>query len=434
MKILIVDDELVSRTKLKLIMENYGQCDAVEHGKDAIAIFHHAHFINEPFNLIMLDINLPEMDGIIVLSEIRRAEKYLTIPQSCRVKILMVTSYGDKDRIVASAQSGCDDYIVKPFNDDIIREKLGKLAIIDFQPTLPHENNDIASSFETGSSLLIEEIYSLLNGREVRLPSLPKIQAKFREMISTGAVFQQISNLLKNDMAISVELIRMSNSAFYRGVKKNKSLEQAIARLGYAAAEQVVNEMLGREFFSMKSKKYRYLIERFWKHSLACAYASEITAKFLNRKLSEDLFSLGLFHDIGKLALLQIIAEIERRGNSKGDFSTEKLIHTINDHHCFFGAKILEKWKYAENYVNCAHYHGSLEPQENDISTEHLIVHFSNLVAKSLGYDFSAETQTGTEIDLENTESGHLLKLTPHEITEARAKVVEKMKSALELL
>jgi two-component system chemotaxis response regulator CheY len=67
MKILIVDDEFVSRTKLKLIMKNYGQCEDVEHGKDAIAIFHHAHFINEPFNLIMLDINLPEMNGIMVL-------------------------------------------------------------------------------------------------------------------------------------------------------------------------------------------------------------------------------------------------------------------------------------------------------------------------------------------------------------------------------
>jgi HD-like signal output (HDOD) protein len=346
----------------------------------------------------------------------------------------MVTSYGDKDRIVASAQSGCDDFIVKPFNDDIIREKLVKLGIIEPQPTMLRENNEIANPPATGSSLLIEEIYSFLNGREVRLPSLPKIQAKFREMISTGAVFQQISNLLKNDVAISVELIRMSNSAFYRGVKKNKSLKQAIARLGYAAAEQVVNEMFGREFFSMKSKKYRHLIERFWKHSLACAYASEITSKFVNHKPSEDLFSLGLLHDIGKLALLQIIAEIERRANSKGGFSTEKLVNTINDHHCFFGAKVLEKWKYAESYVNCAHYHGSLEPQEDDISTDHLIVHFSNLVAKSLGYDFYAETQAETEIDLENTESGHLLKLTPHEITKTRTKVEEEMKSALELL
>ena len=434
MKILIVDDELVSRTKLKLIMENIGQCEAVEHGKDAIAIFHHAHFINDPFNLIMLDINLPEMDGIAVLAEIRRAEKYLMIPASHRANILMVTSYGDKDRIVACAQSGCDDYIVKPFDDDIIREKLAKLGIIDSQPASPLETNDITSPLPKGSSLLIEEIYSFLNGREIRLPSLPKIQAKFREMISTGAVFRQISNLLKNDVAISVELIRMSNSAFYRGVKKNKSLEQAISRLGYAVAEQVVNEMLSHDFYSMKTKKYRGLIERFWKHSLACAYASEITTNFVNRKLSEDVFSMGLFHDIGKLALLQTIAEIERRANSKGDFSTEKLVNTINDHHCFFGAKILEKWKYAESYVNCAHYHGDLELQEDDLSTEHLIVHFSNLVAKSLGYDFSAGTQTPAEIDLESAEAAHLLKLTSHEITETRARVAKEMKNALQLL
>lgn len=434
MKTLIVDDELVSRTKLKLIMENFGQCEAVELGRDAISIFHHANFINEPFSLIMLDINLPEMDGIRVLSEIRRAEKYLTIPKSQRAMILMVTSYCDKDRIVASAQSGCDDYIVKPFDDDLIRQKLVKLGIIDPQPTLPPEKDDIASPPSPGSSLLVDDIYAFLNGREIRLPSLPKIQAKFREMITTGAVFQQISNLLKKDVAISVELIRISNSAFYRGVQLNKSLEQAISRLGYAAAEQVVKEMLGREFYSMKTIKYRRLIERFWKHSLACAYASEITATLVDRKLSQDLFSMGLLHDIGKLALLQVIAEIERRGSSKKSISEEKLVNTINDHHCFFGAKMLEKWKYAKSYINCAHYHGSLEPEEEDISTELLIVHFANLVAKSLGYDFSAENQPEPEIDWEDAESAHLLKLTPHEISDTRAQVVEQMKSALELL
>ena len=434
MKTLIVDDELVSRTKLKLIMENFGQSEAVEHGRDAIAIFHHAHFINEPFSLIMLDINLPEIDGIMVLSEIRRAEKYLAIPKSQQAMILMVTSYGDKDRIVACAQSGCDDYIIKPFDDDIIRQKLVKLGVIDPQPALPPEKDDIASPPSTGSSLLVDEIYSFLNGKEIRLPSLPKIRAKFREMITTGAVFQQISNLLKKDVAISVELIRMSNSAFYRGVQINKSLEQAISRLGYAAAEQVVKEMLGREFYSMKTLKYRRLVERFWKHSLACAYASEITATLVNRKLSEDLFSMGLLHDIGKLALLQVIAEIERRGSSRKSVSEDKLVNTIKEHHCFFGAKMLEKWKYAKSYINCAHYHGSLEPEEEDISTELLIVHFANLVAKSLGYDFSADDQPQPEIDLEDAESAHLLKLTPHEISDTRAKVVEEMKSALELL
>ena len=253
-------------------------------------------------------------------------------------------------------------------------------------------------------------------------------------MIATGAVIQQISNLLKKDVAISVELIRMSNSAFYRGVKINKSLEQAISRLGYAAAEQVVKEMLGREFYSMNKNKYRRLIERFWKHSLASAFASEITATMVNGNKSEDLFSMGLLHDIGKFALLQVIAEIERRGSSKNNISEDKLINIINDHHCFFGAKILEKWKYAKSYINCAQYHGSLEPDDENISSDLLIVNFANLVAKSLGYDFSTETQPQPEIDLENAKSAHLLKLTPYEISDIRDKVAEEMESALELI
>ena len=435
MRTLIVDDELVSRTKLRLIMENFGQCDAVELGRDALCIFHHAHFINEPFSLITLDINLPEMDGIRVLSEIRKAEKYLSIPKSRQAIILMVTSSGDKDRILACVQSGCDDIIVKPFDDDLIRQKLSKLGIIDALPAIAPEKEEIVSAPPTGSSRLIDDIHSFLNGREIRLPSLPKIQTKFREMIATGAVFKQISNLLKKDVAISVELIRMSNSAFYRGIEINKSLDQAISRLGYAAAEQVVKEMLNREFYSMKTKKYRRLIERFWKHSLACAYASEFTADFVDHNLSEDLFSMGLLHDIGKLALLQIISEIERRDRSKRVISEEKLVNTINDHHCFFGAKIMEKWKYAKSYIDCAQFHGNLEQEEEeDLSTELLIVHFANLMAKSLGYDCCEETQPSPEIDLESAESAHHLKLTFYDIGDIQAKVVEEMKSALELL
>jgi HD-like signal output (HDOD) protein/ActR/RegA family two-component response regulator len=431
MKILIVDDELVSRTKLKLIMENFGECEAVKHGKDAIALFHYGHHINEPFNLIMLDINLPELDGIMVLSEIRRAEKYLNIPKAHLSKILMVTSYGDKDRIVACVQSGCDEYIVKPFDSDVINQKLAKLGIIELEPISDSEKSDSNSPFPTGTSQLVEEIYSFLGGREISLPSLPGIQAKFRKMIATGAVFQQISNLLKKDLAISVELIRMSNSAYYKGVKKNKSLEQAIARLGYAATEQVVSEMTGRKFITMKNKKYRIMVESLWKHSLACAYTSEITTNLLHLNLSADSFSLGLLHDIGKLALLQIIANIEQRSRSKEEISTGKLVKTIRDHHCVFGAKILEKWKYAQSFVHSALHHDSPELEEENISTELLIVNFANLLAKSLGYDLN--TEHPADIDLENAESALRLKITPSQITKTKEKVIEEMNAALEL-
>ncbi len=72
MRILIVEDEMVSRTKLELIMEYFGDCKTQEHGDDALAAFHEAHRDDDPFNLIMLDINLPCMDGGRIASMIKR--------------------------------------------------------------------------------------------------------------------------------------------------------------------------------------------------------------------------------------------------------------------------------------------------------------------------------------------------------------------------
>ncbi|CAB1076856.1 hypothetical protein D1AOALGA4SA_4653 [Olavius algarvensis Delta 1 endosymbiont] len=127
MRILIVDDEMVSRTKLELILESFGDCESLVDGEEALALFHKAHLDEDPFDLIMLDIDLPGMNGIQLLSEIREAEKERNIEASHQAKILMTSAYRDKERIVASAQSGCDDYIGKPFNLDI--EPAHKLKI-----------------------------------------------------------------------------------------------------------------------------------------------------------------------------------------------------------------------------------------------------------------------------------------------------------------
>ena len=129
MRILIIDDEMVSRTKLELIMEYFGDCETLESGDDALAVFHQAHREKKPFDLIMLDINLPGMDGIQLLSAFRQAEKELGIEKPHQARILMTSAYRDKQRIIASVQSGCDDYIGKPFNLELIRYKLNKLGI-----------------------------------------------------------------------------------------------------------------------------------------------------------------------------------------------------------------------------------------------------------------------------------------------------------------
>ena len=434
MKILVVDDEIVSRTKIKLILENFGECEAAENGKDALARFHKSHQEGNPFGLIMLDIDMPKMDGVQVLSEMIEAQIKLDVSKAHKAKILMVTSFTDKDRVLICIQSGCDDYIAKPFDIDTISKKLSKLGIRP-RKILP-ETVAAKPSDQNNNSYFIDGIVTAFEGKKINLPTLPRIQPKFRELILTGAVSQRIADLLKKDMAISAELIRMSNSAYYKGVIKNKSLEQAILRIGAAATEQAVADLTGRQFFTMKNKKYRTLIEKVWKHSIACAFASEITANLLNLELAADPFSMGLLHDIGKLALLQIIAGKERRGKFNGGIPTAKLMDIVAAHHCVFGAKLLEKWKYADSYINGALNHENEAPDNDEekearLSQEILIVRFANMAAKSMGYSLGEKDYS--DLDLENMKSARYLKLNVMKISILKEKLTEEMKGVMEL-
>ena len=128
MKTLVVDDELVSRNKMQRIMDGFSECEAVESGNAAIAAFKKALENGMPFNLITLDVLMPKMDGTEVLYTIREIEKEKKIPKEKQVKILMVTSHSDRDSIITSIQAGCDDYIVKPFDREVIINKLEKIG------------------------------------------------------------------------------------------------------------------------------------------------------------------------------------------------------------------------------------------------------------------------------------------------------------------
>ncbi|MBF0101006.1 MAG: response regulator [Desulfobacterales bacterium] len=124
MKILVVDDELVSRKKMHKIMEGIGECISVESGKQAIRSFKEAWEEGVPFEVISLDIFMPDMSGIEVLTKIREVEKEKQVPKEKQVKIMMVTSYSEKDIVIASLKAGCDNYVVKPFNSEKVRAKL----------------------------------------------------------------------------------------------------------------------------------------------------------------------------------------------------------------------------------------------------------------------------------------------------------------------
>ncbi|MGA8181449.1 MAG: HDOD domain-containing protein, partial [Desulfobacterales bacterium] len=266
------------------------------------------------------------------------------------------------------------------------------------------------------------------------LPSLPKIYLRFRELMARKATFNEIVGLLKKDIAIAAEIIRRSNSAYYKGFANNTTLEQAVARMGYDAVVQVVTELSFRKFFTMKMEKYRSLIENLWKHSISSAYAAEFIAKLLKFDLKVDPFLTALLHDIGKLALLQIIAGMERKGKFHDGIHPIMLVTILEDYHCQLGARLLEKWKFAEGYIYTTLHHNSPHPTTEDGAQaekesaywqELMVVKLASQLANWMGYDIVASGPA--DIDLNDVRPLEHFNLKPDRIADTREQVTERM-------
>jgi len=112
MKVLIADDTLLARQLLVHALQSYGDSEIATNGEEAVSAFKEAWANKEPFDVLFLDIMMPEMDGHEALRLIRQYEDEHKIYQP--VKVVMSTALGDKDNVLSSFKEGAEYYLVKP--------------------------------------------------------------------------------------------------------------------------------------------------------------------------------------------------------------------------------------------------------------------------------------------------------------------------------
>ena len=108
-------------------MSQFSECESAESGNIAMSLFERAQELDVPYDLMTLDIEMPEINGIDVLKRIRLSEQKKKIAKNNQIRILIVTSHSDKDRVKKCIDAGCDNYIVKPFDKDLVILKLQQL-------------------------------------------------------------------------------------------------------------------------------------------------------------------------------------------------------------------------------------------------------------------------------------------------------------------
>jgi two-component system chemotaxis response regulator CheY len=115
MKILIVDDDFASRLLLQAVLCRYGECHIAVNGREAVEAFRAAQE-NVGYDLICLDIMMPDVDGQTALKEIRALEEARGISSSAGAKIIMTTALDDMKTMAGSFHELCDAYVTKPVN------------------------------------------------------------------------------------------------------------------------------------------------------------------------------------------------------------------------------------------------------------------------------------------------------------------------------
>jgi two-component system chemotaxis response regulator CheY len=127
MRCLIVDDDELGRMMLEVFMEEFGTCDTAENGKVAIDLYEKAATEGNPYDLICLDIIMPVMDGRATLHNLREMEKL----RGLRSKVFMISACNTpKDIEDAFFEGDCDDYVVKPFQRELISQMLERHKLI----------------------------------------------------------------------------------------------------------------------------------------------------------------------------------------------------------------------------------------------------------------------------------------------------------------
>ena len=127
MRSLAIDDESVALSKMVMMLDPFGQCDAATTSRQALDLFCTALEEACPYGLVTIDINLPDISGIMLLERLREEEGRRNAP---RARKLMVTAESTMSNVMAAASGECDGFLAKPVRRAVLIEKLVDLGLL----------------------------------------------------------------------------------------------------------------------------------------------------------------------------------------------------------------------------------------------------------------------------------------------------------------
>lgn len=232
---------------------------------------------------------------------------------------------------------------------------------------------------------LIRLIQEHLEGDLQELPVFHTVAVKLQQLLSSRSFeIDDVIELIGEDQSLSGRVLKVANSSYYAGLNKIATIKDAIIRLG---AQEIANmAMLASqfEFYNSPNETLNKLMQGLWGHALACG----VGAKWLTRKagypgMASEAFMGGLMHDIGSLALLKVLDDIQKSKETSIFFSDQLISEIIEAMHEEVGYNLMKAWNFPDFYCDIAKNHHSAEFDQSNILL--VAVRLSNLACKKLG-------------------------------------------------
>lgn len=230
--------------------------------------------------------------------------------------------------------------------------------------------------------------------RVLSVASLPQIYLKVEDVLKDPrSSNRDLALVIEGDPALTVKILRISNSAFYGCAAKVETVDHAITVLGTQQLRELVLACSVLKAFKGVPEDLIDM-EEFWRHSLACGVAARILASLRYESNVERYFVAGLLHDIGRLILLMqlpdSVAEVFAQARKIPSALYQKERELLGFHHATLGAMLLKSWRLSERLVEGVAFHH--EPHKaKHFPIDAAILHVANIVANSMAMGSSGE-------------------------------------------
>ncbi len=288
----------------------------------------------------------------------------------------------------------------------------------------------------TGTAERTKQVVDRALSKVGEIATLPEVTIRIIEIVEDPkSTARDLHEVIKNDPALSVKVLKVVNSAFYGLPGQVASVDRAIILLGLSAVKNIAIAASIARLFKGKRVSEHFSASDLWRHSVGVAVAARAIAKCSPHPgMTDEIFVAGLIHDIGMLVARQAYPDefaqaIEAHLANGGDYLACEREHIGADHQAF-GVGLTTKWKFPRHLRAAVGFHHNPEVLSVEFQNMATLIQMADILCcqEQIGFYLTARHSALTPEMFER------LGVTEAQIAEIRESLEEQVLDAESVL